>query len=120
MAGKSPDPGYQRRLERISLMLSEIAALERDAVNLLTKSIRAFCAFFVSAFLISGLGASIRGNFDNALIFGGIGIALAVAWGSVVAVTRISRRAVQALRDEAGPSPAQSGKARRTTIGAGR
>ncbi|WP_041540586.1 hypothetical protein [Catenulispora acidiphila] len=107
-------------MERISVMLSEIAVRERIAVKLITTSIRVFCAFFVFAFLFSGLGALIRGNTDNAAIFGGIGILLALAWGSVIALTWGSHHAMQRLRDEAGPrSPTQSGKVRHPTTGAG-
>ncbi|GAA1961305.1 hypothetical protein GCM10009838_17350 [Catenulispora subtropica] len=94
-----------RRIEHISALASDIATQEHIAVKLLSTTVRAFYDFFMIACLTVGVVALVLGKQDKAALWGGMGLALALIWILAFVGTKVSKRAVRALKEELHKAP---------------
>lgn len=103
MAGtRSP----QKRVAHIEALLGEIGTQTQVASHLVKSVFRAFYDFLTVACLTAGVVMAINGRHRDAVIWGSLGVLLALGWASMkVAVKGVSRM-MAVLRKEWNEAPA--------------
>jgi hypothetical protein len=101
MAGDAAQlPSPQQRIDHIKQMAGEIGTRQREVMHLVVLTFQALYLFFAFTCIAAGIVAEVKGKSGTAVVWGGIGVALAGIWLFVKVLAKSMKKLVRALKQE--------------------